>query len=301
MLTFFVVLSMLFFTKRKYSLSAFFLAIATLTKINAIGFFPLWFLILFRKDKRKSMEFFAVSVASLLILSIPWIFMNPVTYVYQQIWPGGTGNTQFSIEPQWILWSTTPFHAFLYWGWDSLAFIYFRLNSWYVPFILFNLICYLTVLLIGSHLTDTRSAFYTFNAMFVVGFHIFLSRGNYKYYDSFFIPFIVVAIAERCQNVSKRKRLDIPITANSKFTIIFDLGFVLFCILIGWIVFLNVWIIIKIKWLHIFYTFLMFLTMILLFDVPMHTALTTKNNYSELARHLFQKKNQKIKTEEKIG
>jgi len=300
MFTFFVVLSMLFFTKKKYNLSAFVLAIATLTKLNAIGFFPLWFLILFRKDVKKSLEFLAVSIASLLILSIPWIFINPVTYFYQQLWPGGATNTQFSIAPEWILWSTTPFHVFLYWGWDSLALFYYKINLWFIPFILFNLICYLTVLLIGPHLSETKSAFYTFNAMFVIGFHIFLSRGNYKYYDAFFIPFVVVAIAERCQNISKRKRLDIPIASSYRLNIVFDLGSSLFCLLIGWIVFLNVWIIIKIKWLHIFYTFLIFLTMILLYDAPMHTALTKKRNYSELAQHLFPKMIQKNKAENGI-
>ncbi len=265
MVTFFSFLSFYFLHKGKHRLSGGILALAILTKLVAFFLMPIWFLYLLRNNMRKGLEFLLSTAITLIFFSLPWLVMNPFNYIYQQFWPGQTLNTVFSIEYRWIMWATTPTHAFLYWGWENLATFYYQLNSLYLPLFLFILVSCIIVMLKATHMDLKRSSFFSFNAMFTIGFHIFLSRGNYKYYDTFFIPFVIIAITEWVQNF-KRK----------------EIGITLFIIFMGWIVFLNIWIIIKIKWLHIFFTFLIFVTVIITYNLEMHLALFQKNNYTSL-------------------
>lgn len=265
MVTFFSVLSFYFLQKRKHRLAGIILALAILTKLIAFFLLPIWFLYLLRNNIREGLEFLLSTIITLIIFSLPWLVMNPFNYIYQQVWPGQTLNTVFSIEYRWILWATTPTHAFLYWGWENIAAFYYKLNSLYLPLFLFILVCCIIVILKAPHMKLKRSSFFTFNAMFAIGFHIFLSRGNYKYYDTFFIPFVIIAITEWIQNF-KRK----------------EVGATIFVLFIGWIVFLNIWILIKIKWLHVFFTFLIFVSIIFTYNLEMHIALFQKRNYTDL-------------------
>ncbi len=265
MVTFFSVLSFYFLHKGKHKLSGGILALAILTKLIAFFLLPIWFLYLLRNDIRKGLEFLLSTALTMIIFSLPWLVMDPYNYIYQQVWPGQTLNTVFSIEYRWIYWATTPTHAFLYWGWENVATFYYQLNSLYIPLFFFILVSCIIVILKAPHMDLKRNSFFSFNAMFTIGFHIFLSRGNYKYYDTFFIPFVIVAIAEWVQNFRRK-----------------EIGATLFIIFIGWMVFLNIWIIIKIKWLHIFFTFLIFVTIIITYNLEMHLALFQKNNYASL-------------------
>jgi len=252
MVAFFSVLAFFFLHKGKHRLAGGILALAILTKLVAFFLFPIWLLYLLRNDIRKGLEFLFSTVITLIIFSFPWLILDPYNYIYQQVWPGQTFNTVFSIEYKWILWATTPTHVFLYWGWDNIAAFYFQLNSLYLPLFFFVLISCIIMLLKAPYMDLKRSSFFSFNTMFAIGFHIFLSRGNYKYYDTFFIPFVIVAITEWIQNF-KRK----------------EIGVTLFFLFMGWIILLNIWILAKIKWLHIFFTFLIFVTVIITYDLEM--------------------------------
>jgi hypothetical protein len=265
MVAFFSVLSFYFLHKGKHQLSGGILALAILTKLIAFFLIPIWFLYLLRNDIRKGIEFLLSTILTMIIFSLPWLVMNPFNYIYQQVWPGQTLNTVFSIDPRWIYWATTPTHAFLYWGWENVATFYYQFNSLYLPLFFFILVSCIIVMLKAPHMNLKRSSFFSFNAMFTIGFHIFLSRGNYKYYDTFFIPFVIIAITEWVQNF-KRK----------------EIGVTLFVLFMGWIIFLNIWIIIKIKWLHIFFTFLIFLTILFTYNLEMHLAVFHKTNYTNL-------------------
>jgi hypothetical protein len=269
MFTTFTIISFYCLQKSKHKLSAFFLAMSLLTKLNSLFLAPLWFLYLFRIDRKIASRYLIHLIFFFFLLSVPWIFINPLYYIALQAWPAGTANTAFSISDIYIWWTTTPFHAFLYWGMEGLAKFYYYLNLAYVPLFLFLIICYFTILLKAPHFKENESSFYVFQAMFVIGYHVFLSRGNYKYYDSFFIPFIILAFASRAQDF-KRKWL----------------GLSLFLVFSGWIAWLSIWLMVKVKWLHIFYTFLMMITMIVTFDVPLHTTFYKKKNYSDLFDYL---------------
>ncbi len=269
MFTTFTVMSFYYLRKSKYKLSAFFLVLSLLTKLNSLFLVPLWLFYLFRLDRKIARKYLINIVVFFFLLSVPWIFINPLNYIGLQLWPGSTENTMFAISYTYLYWSTTPFHAMLYWGMEGLARVYYYLNIAYIPLLLFLILSYFTITIMAPHFQKKESSFYVFQAMFIVGYHVFLSRGNYKYYDSFFIPFVVIALVSRAQDFRRKW-----------------VGLSLFLVFTGWIVLLSLWIMVKVKWLHIFYTSLLMLTMIISFDIPLHTVFYRKKNYKELFDYL---------------
>ncbi|MHA1258586.1 MAG: hypothetical protein ACTSRO_02920 [Candidatus Heimdallarchaeaceae archaeon] len=265
MFTFYTVVSFYFLTREKTNMSAFFLAIAVLTKLNSLFLVPLWFVYVFRNNPSKGFKFLLTVSISWIIFSLPWIVMEPSLYIGQQLWPGMPFNTVCSIKPQWIFWATTPAHTFLYWRLDNLGELYCRLNESYIPLIIFNLLSNFAVLLASPLMKKRQSSLFSFQAMFVIGSHLFLSRGNYKYYDAFFIPFAILAFAEWSQNF-KKKSFGIP----------------LFLVSTIWVWGVNILIITQTKWLHMFYVFLLFLTIILTYNKDLHFVFFKKENYTKM-------------------
>jgi len=265
MFTFFTVLALYFLISENHKLSAGFLVIAVFTKLIALYLVPIFFLYYFRNDIKKSLEFLLVLFVVGLIISLPWIFIHKLGFFRRQFWTGTTINVQFSILPMWMLWSTTPFHAFLYWEWDGLALFYFNMNELYLPLFLFFIFCYFAMMLIGPHLYEKKGAWYSFLAMFVIGTHLFQSRGNYKYYDPFFMPFLIIAFAQLYRNIKWK-----------------SLATAIFLALVSWLFVVNVWIILQIKWLHMFYVFLLLITVIATYDLTMHLTFWKPQNYKDL-------------------
>lgn len=318
MFTTFTVISLYFLSRDKHKESAVFLAIAILTKLNALFIAPLWFVYVARNNLREGIEFLVVLIISYFILSLPWILISPNLFFYQQFWPGTTGNTHFGIEPLYKLWSTTPTHAFLYWAqetgstfwanfWTDAAEFYWGVNQLYLPLLIFVAICCMVMLLVATQMKTNRSSLFSYSAMFTIGSHLFLSRGNYKYYDPFFIPFVVIAVASWGENLDTklprftRSIFDDPqknqkdghyLKIKGKIKSVIEskpfliavrvLGFLIFCGVISWVFVLNFWIIFKVKWLHMFYTFLLAVTMIAIFSFKTHIALFDYRNYKEL-------------------
>jgi len=85
------------------------------------------------------------------------------------------------------------------------------------------------------------------------------------------------------KEVSKIQEKIKAITEKNYFLIaIRILAFLIFCGVIAWVFVLNFWIIFKVKWLHIFYTFLLAMTMIAIFNYKTHIALFDGGNYKKL-------------------
>ena len=213
-----------------------------------------------------------------------------------------------------MLWSTTPFHVFLYWeeqtgntNWFDAAETYRDLNQSYLPLFLFVAITCLIMLFAAEHMQKKQTNLFSYSAMFTIGSHIFLSRGNYKYYDSFFMPFVVIALVCWGENLDTKlpkfirsfseqfagdtstkkgqiKLEKIESTLDRKIVQIClrIFAFLIFCGVISWVFILNIWIIFRVKWLHMFYTFLLAITMVLTFDLSSHIALVNPNNYTDL-------------------
>ncbi len=267
--TFFTILAYYFLITDKIKLSSIFLAVAFMSKQLALFFFPLWLIYIYRNNRKRSLEFFCYFVLTSFVFVIPWIFMNPVWFMGSLFAPGvAQHHIRFSIDWLQVYFPTSLFHSFLYWGWDKLAWIYFQANLYQVQFLVFNFLSYLILLITAPRLKQDKHSLSSFMAIFSIGFHLFLARGCFKYYDPFFITFIVIALGD--WNLSfKRKYIGIPI----------------FLIFIGWIIYANFLIIIMIKWLHQVLVLSLFISMILTLKLPFWKTLFSKNNFTELIEY----------------
>ena len=297
MFTTFAVISFYFLSRDKHKHSAIFFSIAILTKLNALFLAPLWFVYICRNNLRKGIEFVLVLIVSYLVFSLPWIILAPLGFFYLQLWPG-TVDSPFSIDDFNILWTVTPFHTFLYWDqgstsffWIDAATFYHSLNNIFLPLLLFVAVSCLVVLLKGKEMKEKKSMFYAYNALFVIGSHMFLTRGIYKYYDPYLFPFVLVALASWGENLftnpdilkncfsnfrnkinkdkqnNNTKRVETFTQIKSSEIIYHVLAALLFVGLIVWIFFLNWWIIFEVKWIHSFQIFLLALTIIAVYDL----------------------------------
>lgn len=317
MFTTFTVISLYYLKNHKHRQSAIFLAIAILTKLNSLFLAPLWLVYVARNNLKEGVEFFLTLIFSYVLISFPWLVKSPIYYFGQQLWPGIL-DPHFGLEDTFILWPTTPFHAFLYWEqqtgsafWGNLALFYYEANDKYIPLLVFVATCCVVMLLIGNQMKENKRILFSYSAMFVIGSHLFLARGNYKYYDPFFFPFVIIAITSwgehlfanshitiRKYNQNKlnrqiaKKKSDLSTRVssfidNENFKIIMQVLVTLLYIgVISWVFVLNYWIIFKVKWLHMFYLTLLAITIIATFNYQTHIAIINPENYKEVINFL---------------
>ncbi len=277
MFTFFTLLAYYLFTKKKHKLAAIFLSIGFMSKQITLFLIPIFVIYLYRINRKKCLEFLLFFVATSVILSVPWIFMNPVWYLGSLFAPGTAQfHIQFSIEHYYVLWPTSLFHVLLYWGFNSVAHAYYVLNLYQIPFLIFNLLAYLYVLLIAPKLSRDLQSSYSFLALFSIGIHLFLARGCFKYYDPFFIPFIMIALSKWTMKM-KNKYLSYAVLILSS----------------GWIISLNLMIIVWIKWLHQIFVLTIFLTVALTVKPSLYLEIFKKENYQELKIYFAEGKQQR--------
>lgn len=277
MFTFFTLLAYYLFTNKKHKLAGIILSLGFMSKQIALFFIPVFAIYLYRINRRKSLEFLISFVVTSFILSIPWIFMNPVWYLGSLFAPGTAQfHIQFSVEYRYVLWPTSIYHTFLYWGFNNVAYFYYVLNLYQIPFLIFNLIAYLYVLLMTPKLSKDLQSSYSFLALFSIGIHLFLARGCFKYYDSFFIPFIVIAVSKRIMRI------------NNKY-----LRFPVLLLVSGGIIYLNLMTIIWIKWLHLVFVSIFFIIIALTIKPSLYLEIFKKENYQELKNYFEEGKQQR--------
>jgi hypothetical protein len=83
--TFFLVLSMYFLLKKNWALSSIFLGVATSLKQTAVLLFPLYLIWMFRTTglpRKKILAYFVLYAAILAIVSTPYLFQNPQSYLW---------------------------------------------------------------------------------------------------------------------------------------------------------------------------------------------------------------------------
>ncbi|MHA1217489.1 MAG: hypothetical protein ACTSO5_02270 [Candidatus Heimdallarchaeaceae archaeon] len=268
MFTSFTLLSLYFFEKKKPMAAGSILTLSFLTKQMSLFFLPIWFLILVRNDIEESIKFLMAFFLSFILLSLPWIFKHPTYYIGVLLGQGYSGITHFSISQEYILFSTTPFHTLLLIGANKLAYVYYILNKIYIPFIIFSLIFYRIGLIKGDHLIDNRSSFFTFNAIYIIGIHLFISRGVYKNYYTFLIPFILIALAEWITNI-KRNWMSIVLLISMLF----------------WLIGVNILIIWLSKYIHTILLVLFWIPLFITYNKEMHLALFLKENYEKTTNY----------------
>lgn len=266
--TFLTLLSFYFLEKKKPMAAGAILTLSFLTKQMSLFFLPIWFLILARNDVEESIKFLMAFILSFILLSLPWIFKHPTYYIGVLLGQGYSGITHFTISQEYVLFSTTPFHTLLFIGANKLAYVYYILNKIYIPFIVFSLIFYRIALIKGDHLIANRNSFYTFNAIYIIGIHMFISRGVYKNYYTFLIPFILIAIAEWITNIKKNW-----------------VSIILLISMLFWLMGANVLIIWLPKYIHTVLLVLFWIPLLITYNKEMHLALFLKENYEKTTKY----------------
>ena len=202
--TLFTLISFYFILERKWWQVFFWLAIATMTKQNALFFtYPLFFVMLGEKVKEKgikraSFESFAnvlLFISMLLIISAPWIFITPIHYFVHLLYPGKMLTTEPIVgEPDFgqsvpISWSLYYYGIRGIFG-DIIA---FSINSMFLMIASASIIgVYLMWRSFRGKLDNTE--FFELISIYTIWTHIFMPRGVFKFYSAYYVPIIIVAL-----------------------------------------------------------------------------------------------------------
>ncbi|MHA1221216.1 MAG: hypothetical protein ACTSQB_05740, partial [Candidatus Heimdallarchaeota archaeon] len=202
--TLFTLISFYFVVDRKWRKAFFWLAIATMTKQNALFLtYPLFMVMLGEKVKDKGIKrasFESIMIAVFYVavcgvVSVPWIFITPIFYGVHFLYPGQRLTlSSFIKEPlsnntisfTWSLKQAGMNGAFL----DIIAFC---LNSMLLLILSASLI--VVPMLYRSYKGKIDNVeFFEWISIYVIISHIFMPRGVYKFYSAYYMPILLIAI-----------------------------------------------------------------------------------------------------------
>jgi len=202
--TLFTLIALYFVIKKKWTGAFFWLAIATMTKQNAMFFtYPIFFMMIGSKLQKDSIK--KTIIDSLLIIflflfvcficSIPWIFINPLNYGVHLLYPGKRMNLTTVIEiPESN--NTIEFSFSLlalgFQGW-FLDFVAFGINSMIFMIASASIIAIVILWRTYNKKMDTIE-FFEWMALYIILTHIFMPRGVYKFYSAYYMPLLLIAI-----------------------------------------------------------------------------------------------------------
>lgn len=202
--TLFTLISFYFVVKRKWRNAFFWLAIATMTKQNAMFFtYPLFMIMLGEKVKNEGvkkglLESIMIAIYYIVIClccSVPWILITPIHYGAHLLFPGQFLSLGSEIvEP--IINNTIQ----LSWSFKQL-----NMADWFVNFIAFGINSMFLMILAASIIaiflfwrTNRKKLdnveFFEWIAIYTVLTHILMPRGVYKFYSAYYMPIILVAL-----------------------------------------------------------------------------------------------------------
>ncbi|MBK5113250.1 MAG: hypothetical protein KGD59_13055 [Candidatus Heimdallarchaeota archaeon] len=202
--TFFTLLSFYFVVKGKWRQVFFWLAIATMTKQNALFFtYPLFMIMLGEKVKNEGikkgvLESVMIGILYLVICfccSIPWIFITPIHYGAHMLFPGQFLNLGTGIDEP-IINNTIQ----LSWSFKQL-----NMADWFVNFVAFGINSMFFMIFAASIIAIflfwrsfgrklDHVEFFEWIAIYTVLTHILMPRGVYKFYSAYYMPIILVAL-----------------------------------------------------------------------------------------------------------
>ncbi|MHA1505138.1 MAG: hypothetical protein ACTSPT_08120 [Candidatus Heimdallarchaeota archaeon] len=211
-----------FATKSKWWQAFFWLALATMTKQNALFFtYPLFMAMLGEKIRKKSIKESVIEslfnallfVFILILVSVPWIFISPIEYGRHMMFPGKQIEitTDVYIDPAGNDCVSFP--------WSLLA---LGFPDWIIKFASFGTYSMFFMILISSIISvfmmwrayNKKSdgiEFYEWISVYMIYTHIFMPRGVYKFYTAYFVPIILIALIGSLTNLMSKKSL-LPIS-----------------------------------------------------------------------------------------
>ena len=192
-MAFFTLLSFLFFIKEKYRVSAFFLAVAWLSKQMPLFLLIPWLFIIWKKKSLKEslLDFLVPFLVTTFLLSLPWLFISPYAYVWRVF---GPGKPITEIDLDLITHTVTFSHSFEFLGKPGLANFYTTINNFMIPFLLAYVVVVLISYFRGKKIGNDETVFTIFTSWVLINTHLFISRGIYKYYNAFLTPFVFLSI-----------------------------------------------------------------------------------------------------------
>ncbi len=192
-MAFFTLLSFLFFIKEKYRVSAFFLAIAWLSKQMPLFLLIPWLFIIWKKKSLKEslLDFLIPFLVTTFLLSLPWLFITPYPYVWRVF---GPGKPITEIDLDLITHTVTFSHSFEFLEKPGLADFYTTINNYMIPFLIAYLVAVMISYFKGNRIGNDETTFTIFTSWILINTHLFISRGIYKYYNAFLTPFVFLSI-----------------------------------------------------------------------------------------------------------
>ncbi|NPD89807.1 MAG: hypothetical protein HGN29_13930 [Asgard group archaeon] len=297
-MTFFTLLSFLFFLQEKYRSSAFILSVAWLSKQMPLFLVIPWFFIIWKKRSLKEalVDFIVIFIVSTLILSIPWLFLSPKDYVWRVFGPGKPLST---VDFEHLSNTVSLAHSFLFFGSESFANFYSIINKYMIPFIVFYILVVLFAYFNGKKIGNDENQFTIFTTWIIINTHLFISRGVYKYYNAFITPFVVISFLvfsdQQASNVMKKiesrdvlRREEIEERTYQRFSLINQcLLFLLFFVsLSSLFYYYNLVLITKSRFLHPFLLLILFLVISILLSQDIYRSLLKKENYKMIIKDL---------------
>lgn len=233
--TLFTLIAFYFATKSKWWQAFFWLALATLTKQNALFFtYPMFMAMLGEKIRKKSVKEAIIEsimnalifVFIILLLSVPWIFMSPYQYVRHLLFPGK------QIEITIVPYIDPAGNDCVSFPWSLLA---LGFPDWIIGFASFGTYSMFFMILSSSIISvfmmwrsyNKKSdgiEFYEWIAIYMVFTHIFMPRGVYKFYTAYFVPVILIALLGSLTNLMSKKSL-LPISLMISATLFLGFNF----------------------------------------------------------------------------
>lgn len=189
---FYTLVAIFFFIKEKYKISALTFSIAWLSKQIPLFVIIVFFFILWKKEgKQKTMkQFFFPIVLWSIIFSIPWIFITPLLYL-GRIFGAGRPQLHFMTENPDML-SLTIAHSLEALGLRMFAQVYYYINIPMIPFLIALFGACIIAYTHGKQIIRNNEQLLLFTTWLLFLIHALISRGIYKYYSTFFNPFLLL-------------------------------------------------------------------------------------------------------------
>ncbi|MCF2144307.1 MAG: hypothetical protein K9W42_11460 [Candidatus Heimdallarchaeota archaeon] len=200
----FTLIALYFVLKNKWRQVFFWLAIATLTKQNALFLtYPLFMVMLGRKVQETKVKkalfesgMIVVYFLGIFFLgSIPWLFITPIYYGVHLLFPGKMLSLSTTIltpnkgEP------VTFSFAMKFFGIKGAVLdgIAFGINSMFLMILSANILA-IPLLWRSSQGKNDSTELFSILAIYMIATHIFMPKGVFKFYSAYFTPEILVAI-----------------------------------------------------------------------------------------------------------
>ncbi len=193
-MTFFTLIAIWMFLKEKYKFSAILLSLGWLSKqVPLFLIIPLFFIIRQKKGISFALKKFILPfVVWSFLFSIPWILITPHLYIGRLI---GVGRPLWyaALGGDAIKHGVTLANTFLYLGSTTLTNFYIVINIAMIPFFLSYILAILISSFNGKKIGENETIFSLYITWLIVLIHVFMSRGIFKYYDTFITPFLVLS------------------------------------------------------------------------------------------------------------